>query len=61
MEDAFRVIFFAAAYITPSIVAYVRNHYNAFAIAALSLITGWTIIGWVVALIWALTTVREEE
>ncbi len=37
-----------------------RNH-NAFAIAALNLITGWTLVGWVVALIWALTTSREEE
>jgi hypothetical protein len=61
LYEVFRVLFFGAAYLTPSIIAYVPHHHNAFAIPALNLITGWTLIGWVVALVWALTTVREEE
>jgi hypothetical protein len=40
---------------TPSLVAYHRGHPNAMAIFALNLLLGWTFVGWVVALVWALT------
>jgi len=36
-------------------VAYGRRHKNADAIFTLDLLLGWTLIGWVAALVWALT------
>ena len=39
----------------PAIIANRRRHRNALAITALNLFLGWTVIGWVAALIWALT------
>lgn len=45
-----------AVYMFPAIVAYRRNHRQAMAIAVLSFFLGWTLIGWVAALVWACTT-----
>lgn len=42
-----------ALYFLPSIVG--RHKYNFPAIFILNLLLGWTVIGWIVALIWALT------
>lgn len=49
--------FFAAApalYLLPTIEAWLRGHTNRAAVAALNVLLGWTLIGWVVALVWAL-------
>lgn len=43
-------------YFAPSIVASFRKHHNATAIFFLNLLLGWTFLGWVGALIWALTS-----
>lgn len=42
-------------YFTPWIVAALRGHRQKYAILALNLFMGWTVIGWVLALVWALT------
>lgn len=42
-------------YFLPGIVASQRRHKNRGAIFALTLFLGWTFLGWVIALIWALT------
>ena len=44
-----------ALYFLPSIFAFNRKKRNALAIFALNLCLGWTLIGWVIALVWALT------
>lgn len=44
-----------AAYFAPAIVAQVREHRSSLAIGALNLLLGWTLLGWVAALVWALT------
>jgi hypothetical protein len=44
-----------AVYFLPAIVARKRNHRNTVAIFVLNLFLGWTLIGWVAALVWALT------
>lgn len=44
-----------AAYFLPSIVAAARKHRNTTAIFFLNLLLGWSLIGWIGALIWALT------
>ena len=47
------VIGFFALYFAPSIMAYKRNKHNKGAILTLNTLLGWTLLGWVVALIWA--------
>jgi len=32
-----------------------RRHHNRVAIFALNLLAGWTAVGWIIALVWALT------
>lgn len=49
------VVLAIVAYIAPYLVALRRAHPNATAIGALNLLLGWTGIGWVAALVWALT------
>ena len=41
-------------YFLPTFVAKKRNHKNTAAIFALNLLTGWTFLGWAIALVWAL-------
>jgi hypothetical protein len=50
-----------AAYVTPSIIAAARAHHNAGAIFALNLLLGWTFVGWVAAIVWALTEVHAAK
>lgn len=42
-------------YILPSIIAFKRGHPNAGAICALNILLGWSLLGWVASLVWALT------
>jgi CHASE2 domain-containing sensor protein len=54
VEIAFLMIA-AAAYLAPAIIAAVRKHPNTGAILAVTLLLGWTGIGWIVAFIWSWT------
>lgn len=47
------IVVMIAAYFLPSIIAVRRNHHNATAILILNIAFGWTLFGWVAALIWA--------
>jgi len=42
---------FTAIYLLPTIVASTRGHQSAVAIFFLNLLLGWTLIGWVVAVV----------
>jgi hypothetical protein len=44
----------------PSLIALIRGHDNTFAIFLTNLLLGWTVIGWVVALIWSFTAIRRR-
>ena len=46
-------------YFTPAIVGW--NKKSAFGITILNLLLGWTLLGWVGALVWALSSAREER
>jgi hypothetical protein len=46
---------FCAAYWAPTIITLLRKRPNAGGIVALNALLGWTMIGWVFALVWALT------
>jgi hypothetical protein len=43
----------AALYLLPSALALARQHRNRDAVIALNVLAGWTIVGWVIALVWA--------
>ncbi len=45
----------AASYFLPTIVAWWRGHHNMLAIFVLNLLLGWSGIGWIAALVWAVT------
>jgi membrane-bound acyltransferase YfiQ involved in biofilm formation len=55
------VVLFVAFYVyfAPAIIANAKGHRNFPAIAAVNVLLGWTFLGWVVALVWALT--RDAE
>ena len=45
-------------YWIPSLVALARGHQKWWAIIALNLFLGWTVLGWILALVWSLTARR---
>ena len=50
-------------YLTPSFIAAIRRHRNYIPIQLFNLFFGWTIIGWLAALIWSFTdnTANQEK
>lgn len=52
------VLFLLAVYFLPAIIAGGRHHHNSTAIFVLNMLLGWTLLGWVIALVWACTAVR---
>lgn len=49
----------ASLYFAPTISACAEKKRNAVAIFALNLLLGWTLIGWVVAMVWSLCKDRD--
>ncbi|MGZ5859103.1 MAG: superinfection immunity protein [Burkholderiaceae bacterium] len=47
-------------YFLPSFVAIGRAHHQTSAIVLLNLFLGWTLLGWVLALVWAATAVQKN-
>ncbi len=50
------IIVGAIFYFIPSIIALMRGKSNTVAIIALNLFLGWSIVGWVVSLVWSLSS-----
>jgi hypothetical protein len=48
-------------YFIPTFVARSRRHHNYGAIVALNIFLGWTFIGWVASLVWALTGTKAAS
>jgi T4 superinfection immunity protein len=42
-------------WLLPGFIASVRKHHNQGAIWAVTILCGWTFVGWVIALVWAFT------
>jgi Superinfection immunity protein len=55
------LIILAAIYLLPTLIALARQHHNKLAIAALNTLLGWTVVGWVVSLIWSLTAIIKKS
>jgi hypothetical protein len=54
------LIVLIALYLIPAWVAFGRHHHDRVAILVLNLLLGWSVLGWIIALVWALTAVRHE-
>lgn len=55
MSDIIFVLLMFGVYLIPGIIAINKKKKNSGAIFALNLLLGWTMIGWIIALVWALT------
>ncbi len=53
------VIVLGLVYFIPAFLAAFRGHHNSGAIGMLNIFLGWTIIGWIAALVWASTEPRH--
>jgi hypothetical protein len=49
------LIFLVALYFLPTIIAAFREHSQFLPILLLDVFLGWTLVGWVVALVWSVT------
>lgn len=54
-------IWLLVLYFLPFLAAAARRHQNTLAIFVLDLLLGWTLLGWVVAMVWAFTEIKERE
>lgn len=50
-------MFLVVAYFAPVIVAISRKHPQRLAISVLAVLAGWTVVGWIVAMVWACTNI----
>ena len=50
-----------AGYFLPGMIAIERKHHQAAAIFMLNLLLGWTVLGWIAALVWAVSAVRKAD
>jgi hypothetical protein len=51
--------FIFGIYMAPMIVAVFRNHHRWPWIGFLNFATGWTVVGWIAALVWSVTAIRQ--
>jgi len=47
------VVLIFVFYFLPTLIAFLRQHKNKLAIFLLNLLLGWTVLGWVVSLVWS--------
>lgn len=48
-------------YLLPTFIASLRKHRNGIAIFVLNIFAGWTLFGWIGALVWAFTANTEKS
>jgi hypothetical protein len=54
-------LFLIAVYFLPAIIAGIRQHPNDWSISLLNLLLGWTVLGWLIALIWSVSAIPARE
>lgn len=55
------VLLFILLYFTPSIVAFSNKKSNTTAIVVLNFFLGWSLIGWIIALVWAVSKDNKPQ
>jgi hypothetical protein len=59
MQAFIFIIAALVAYLIPSILAVQDKKRNKTAIIALNILAGWTLVGWIISLVWALTKEKD--
>lgn len=54
------IVFLVIVYFIPTAIAVKRKHPNRFGIVIVNIFLGWSLIGWVVALVWAVTDSKSK-
>lgn len=62
-SDSFAVLLYILAflYFIPTVIGIIRKHHNLIGLIALNVLLGWTVIGWVGALIWSLLRSSKSQ
>jgi hypothetical protein len=47
------VVLIFVFYFLPTLIAFLRQHKNKLAVFLLNLFLGWTVLGWVISLVWS--------
>jgi len=55
MESLIIALLIIVAYLLPGIIASNRKHHNSTAIWLVNIFAGWSVLGWFIALVWAVT------
>jgi hypothetical protein len=55
------LLFSLAVYFLPTIIAITRKKTNQVGILLVNFLLGWSVIGWIVALVWAVSTERVDQ
>jgi len=55
------LLFSGALYFVPTMIAGARKHHQGGGILALNIFLGWTLIGWIAALVWACAATERTE
>ena len=50
-----------AVYFIPTMVALSRGHHQSTAIVMLNILLGWTLLGWVIAIVWAVSATQPKQ
>lgn len=53
--------FLLVVYLTPTIIAFARGHASKWGIGVLNIVLGWSLVFWVVALIWSLSNKGQSQ
>lgn len=61
MENVGGMIALIVFYFLPAIIAMIRGHSNTTAIVVLDLFLGWTLIVWLVCLVWAVIGAKQQS
>lgn len=61
MFEIFLLVVFVVIYFLPALIAGKRDHKNAGPIFVTNLVFGWTGLGWIISLIWSLTSNTHER
>jgi hypothetical protein len=61
MGEIIWVILAIAFYFFPALNSYMGHKKKADAVLVLNLLLGWTVIGWIVALVWSVADDKKEE
>lgn len=55
------MLFILTVYLIPTIIAFSRGHASKWGIGVLNIVLGWSLVFWVVALIWSLSNKGQSQ